>query len=275
MHEALDRLREGREWGNPWTLIAGGTDLYVPLNAGTLPDRRFLDLWRLNELRGQRESGGGLRLGALETFTDLRHSLPVRRRFPALTAAAGVVGGWQIQNRATLGGNIANGSPAGDSLPVLLALDARVRLVSGAGAREVDFQDFHTGYRSNARRSDELLESVWIPYPARGTRQHFRKVGTRLAQAISKVVLATSVRVVRGRVAHVRIALGSVAATVVRIREAEDALMGEKLAGKAITESARRLREVLAPIDDIRSTREYRLEVAGRLLSLALHEAAR
>src|SRR5262249_48531751 len=160
--------------------LAGGTDLFVYLNAGTLPDRRFLDLWPLRELRGQRESRARMRLGALETFTRIRQSALIRRRYPALAAAAGVVGGAQIQNRATLAGNMANGSPAGDSLPVLLALDADVRLVCERGAREVPFAEFYTGYRATVRRPDELIESIRLPIPGRGTRQHFRKVGTRL-----------------------------------------------------------------------------------------------
>jgi len=274
LREALGYLADGARSGFAYTPLAGGTDLFVYLNAGTLPDTHFLDLWLLIELRGQRAGREGLRLGALETFSRIRRSPVVRRQYPALAAAAAVIGAVQIQNRATLGGNIGNGSPAGDSLPVLLALDARVRLVGPEGLREVPFREFYTGYRASVRRSDELIESVLLPPPERGARQYFRKVGTRQAQSISKVVLASDILTRRGRIAAARVALGSVAPTVVRAPAAEAVLVGEKPTPAVARAAAARLAEDVHPIDDIRSTAAYRRKVAARLLELAVAEAS-
>ena len=171
-----------------------------------------------------------------------------------LVEAARQIGGVQIQNRGTIGGNIANASPAGDSLPVLAAVDAVVVLRSAADERRVPFGEFYTGYRSSVRRPDELIVAVEVP-PVEGT-QWFRKVGTRAAQAISKVVMAAV------RAERPRIALGSVAPTVVRLPRTEAALE----AGESIDDVVRALEAEIAPIDDVRSTAEYRRTVAGNLV---------
>jgi xanthine dehydrogenase small subunit len=270
--EALSWMASGVRQGRPYTPLAGGTDLFVYLNAGVLPETRFLDLWLLEELRGQEEARAGLRIGALETFTRIRESALVRRRYPALAAAASVVGAVQIQNRGTVGGNIANASPAGDSLPALLALDATLQLAGPLGLREVPFCEFYTGYRASVRGADELIAAVLLPPPVRGARQYFRKVGTRQAQSISKVVLASELRVQQGRIASARVALGSVAPTVVRARAAEEVLTGEKPTAAVAKEAARRLAHDIVPIDDVRSTAVYRGRVAARLLELAVAE---
>src|SRR3954451_24622166 len=182
LREALRMLRDE----GPLTPMAGCTDLYVGLNFGTLADTRFLDLWRLDALRGIDVRGGLLSIGALATHTDVIRSPLVRRRLPMLAAACREVGGVQIQNRGTIGGNVANASPAGDTLPVLAAADAVVVLRSADGERRVPFTAFYTGYRQSVRRADELIVAIEIP-EVRGA-QWFRKVGTRAAQAISKIV---------------------------------------------------------------------------------------
>jgi len=238
--------------------MAGCTDLYVTLNFGTLTATRFLDLWRLRELRTIAVRGGALSIGALATFTDIIQSPLVRRRLPMLVAAAREIGGRQIQNRGTLGGNVANGSPAGDSLPVLAAADAMVVLASADGERRVSFPAFYTGYRQSVMRPDELVTALEIP-PIAG-RQWFRKVGTRAAQAISKVVMAA---IGPARNAAPRLALGSVAPTVVRLPSTEAALGS----GATLAEAQRILLEEIAPIDDVRSTAEYRRRVAANLLA--------
>jgi CO/xanthine dehydrogenase FAD-binding subunit len=247
--------------------LAGGTDLFVTLNSGLVPGARFLDLWGLRELRGVRERDGRLVLGALTTFTDLREHAVVRRRYPALAAAAAEVGAWQIQNRGTLGGNIANASPAGDSLPVLLALEAVVHARSVRGEREVPFTALFRGYRDLTLEPDELIAAVSLPPPPARAKQFFRKVGTRRAQSISKVVLSGLLRTGRdGRVDVARVALGSVAPVTLRAARAERALLGAR-ASKATAAAARAaLLEDIAPIDDIRSDRGYRREVAGNVL---------
>jgi xanthine dehydrogenase small subunit len=257
--EALQMLRDE----GPLTPLAGCTDLYVALNFGTLQDRRFLNLWPLNELRTIEPRGGALWIGALATFTDLLRSRLIARRLPMLAAAAREVGGVQIQNRGTIGGNVANGSPAGDTLPVLAVADATVVLQRVDHTRRVPFTSFYTGYRRNVRRPDEIIVGFEIP-PIRG-RQWFRKVGTRAAQAIAKVVLA-------GVAApEIRVALGSVAPTVVRAHRTE-----QKLARGAPLEDAQRtLAEEISPIDDVRSTADYRRRVAANLLAHFVNETCR
>lgn len=236
------------------TPIAGATDLYVALNFGTLAPRRFVDIWSLDELRGISTRGDALALGALTTYTAVIRSPLVAERLPMLAEASRQVGGPQIQNRGTIGGNIANGSPAADSVPVLAAADAVVVLASLAGERRVPITTFYTGYRASVMRADELIVAVEIS-PVHG-RQWFRKVGTRAAQAISKIVVAG----VRGP--QPRFALGSVAPTVVRAYATERSLAS----GASVEEATRILRGEIAPIDDVRSSASYRAQVAERLL---------
>jgi len=247
--------------------LAGGTDLFVTLNSGVLPGRRFLDLWSLRELRGVREQGERLVFGALATFGVIRAHPLVRRRYPALAAAAAEVGAWQVQNRATLGGNIANGSPAGDSLPVLLVLEAQVHARSVRGERAIPVTALFRGYRDLALEPDELITGVSLPPPPPRARQFFRKVGTRRAQSISKVVFAGLLRSGRdGRVDQVRIALGSVAPVPVRARRVEQALLGARCGAAAAAAARAALLEDIVPIDDIRSDRGYRRVVSGNVL---------
>ncbi|MDP3774005.1 MAG: xanthine dehydrogenase family protein subunit M [Gemmatimonadales bacterium] len=246
----------------PLVPVAGCTDVYVNLNFGTLPATRFLDLSRLGPLRRIRETGDLLSIGALATYTDIIRSRLVRRRLPMLVAAAREVGGVQVQNRGTLGGNIANASPAGDPLPVLAAAEASVVLASVDGERRVPFTAFYTGYRTSVMRPDELIVAVEVP-PVEGA-QWFRKVGTRVAQAISKVVMAAV------RADRPRIALGSVAPTVVRLSKTEAALA----AGGSLDDAKRALRSEVRPIDDMRSTAAYRLKVSENLLEQFWRETA-
>jgi len=248
-----DALRMLRDDG-PLTPLAGATDLYVAVNFGTLDSTRFLNLWSLESLRRITLRGDTLSIGALATYTSLIRSRLVRRHLPMLASAAREVGGMQIQNRGTLAGNVANGSPAGDTLPVLAVAEAAVVLRSVDAERRVSFGEFYTGYRQSVRRPDELIVGFEIP-PVEG-RQWFRKVGTRAAQAISKVVMAA----VRGP--RSRIALGSVAPTVIRLSGVEQALFQ----GANIDEASSRLDEDISPIDDLRSTGAYRRDVAANLL---------
>ena len=258
LREALRLLRDE----GPLTPLAGCTDVYVGFNAGTVRARAFLDISRLSALRRIREESGLLVVGALATYTDIIRSRLVRSRLPMLAAAAREVGGPQVQHRGTLGGNIANGSPAGDALPVLAAADAVLVLVSAGGERRVPFTGFHTGYRASVLRADELIAAVEVP-PVEG-KQWFRKVGTRAAQAISKVVMAA----VRNDAP--RIALGSVAPTVVRVPRTEAALASDA----GIAEAQRVLAEEIHPIDDVRSTAAYRRRVATNLLRAFWEETA-
>jgi CO/xanthine dehydrogenase FAD-binding subunit len=269
LSEALDILVAGRGW-RP---IAGGTDLMVQI-AGELapPPERVLDLWRLDELRGIDFEDGALSIGALTTYTEIRRSQLVQEHLPALAEAAATIGAAQIQNRGTLGGNAINASPAGDTLPVLLATDAQLVLASAAGDRAVPASDFWPSYRVTARRDDELLIRMRIPLPS-GRQVRFRKVGTRRAQAISKVVTAVSWREDGGVWRDVRVALGSVAPTPIRARQTERVLEGAAPRQTTADHAARTLADEIKPIDDVRSTADYRRIVAARILHRLLREA--
>ena len=247
--------------------LAGGTDVFVYLNAGTPPGRRYLDLWGLRELCGIRVHRAGVDLGALTTFREIREHSIMRRRFPSLVAASAEIGAWQIQNRATIAGNIANASPAGDSLPVLLTLDAVVHARSMRGARDIPFDQLYRSYRELTLERDELITGVSLPYPPARSHAFFRKVGTRRAQSISKVVFAGLLACDReGSVGHVRLAYGSVAPVPLRALRAEEELLGQR-PSRAVAALARAaLERDIAPIDDIRSRRDYRLAVAGNVL---------
>lgn len=267
LDEALGMMRDR----GPVVPLAGCTDVYVELNAGRVPAQRYLNLARLDALRGidligpsgpSGPDGDVLRIGALVTYTELIESRLVAERLPILAAAAREVGGIQIQNRGTLGGNIANASPAGDTLPVLAVADAVIVLASASGTRRVPFASFYTGYRASVRTPDELIVAVEIP-PVRG-KQWFRKVGTRAAQAISKIVMAG----VRDSVP--RIALGSVAPTVVRLPETEAHLAR----GGSLDQASRILAAEIRPIDDLRSTAAYRRQVSINLLGQFWYETA-
>jgi xanthine dehydrogenase small subunit len=262
-----DAVKMLRDEG-PLVPMAGCTDLYVALNFGTLRPTRFLNLWKLDALRGIEARGRTVRIGALTTYTDLITSRLIRRRLPMLAAAAREIGGMQIQNRGTLGGNVANASPAGDSLPVLLAADAVVVLRSAAGTRRIPMTSFHTGYRQTAARPDELIVSFEIP-DVRG-RQWFRKVGTRAAQAIAKIVVAGVWDMPRTDV-RPRLAMGSVAPIPLRLSETERALSS----GVTLAEAQAILQAEIAPIDDLRSTEEYRRQVASNLLGQFCAETRR
>ncbi|MFN2633910.1 MAG: xanthine dehydrogenase family protein subunit M [Thermoanaerobaculia bacterium] len=258
LQEALSMLRDA-----PGTTpLAGGTDLYVGLNFGTVRETRFLDLSRLRPLREIALQGDVLSIGALATYTDIVRSPLVAERLPILASAAREIGGVQIQNRGTVGGNVANASPAGDTLPVLAAADAVVVLQRAGGIRRVPFTGFYTGYRKSVRRADELIVAIEVP-PVEG-RQWFRKVGTRAAQAISKVVMAGI------RSPRPRLALGSVAPTVLRLPLTEASLA----ASGSIEEARRVLAREIQPIDDLRSTAAYRHRVAGNLLAQFWRETA-
>jgi CO/xanthine dehydrogenase FAD-binding subunit len=261
--------------GTPWRPLAGGTDLMVQMT-GEIgePPERVLDIWGLDELRGIVLEDGAVAIGALTTYTEIRQSPLLVEHLPALVDAAATIGAAQIQNRGTIGGNVINASPAGDTLPVLLAVGAEMVLGSASGERTVAADEFWPTYRSTARRDDELLLRILIPLvPDREVR--FRKIGTRRAQAISKVVMALAWRSRSdGTWTDVRLALGSVAATTVRARAAESALEGTRPTKEIADAAVAALVSELSPIDDVRSTADYRRLVGGRVLHRIVRDAA-
>jgi CO/xanthine dehydrogenase FAD-binding subunit len=257
LRDACERIEAG------YRPLAGGTDVMVLLSAGKLAHARWVDVWGIDELRGIEVRDDAIVLGALTTYTDVRRHEVVARELPMLVQAASETGGVAIQNRGTLGGNIANASPAADSPPALLAYGAELVLASRTGTRRVPYADFHTGYKQTVARPGEIIASVVIPRAHAGDRRvHFyRKVGPRRAQAISKVCFAGCADLRAGRPHAVRIALGGVAPVVVRARDAETAL----LAGESADRVCEALGRAIAPIDDVRSTARYRGRVAENL----------
>ena len=255
--------------------VAGGTDLLVQITGelGEPPDR-VLDIWHLDELRGIRLESNALVLGALTTYAEMRRSPLVAEFLPAFAEAAATIGAAQIQNRGTIGGNAANASPAGDMLPLLLACDAQLVVGSASGERWVAAREFWPAYRRTALSANELLLRISVPLVT-DRQVRFRKVGTRRAQAISKVVMALAWHTAEGATTwrDVRLALGSVAATPIRAPLTEAALEGAPPSEATADRAASTLASELNPIDDVRSSADYRRAVAARVLHRLLREA--
>lgn len=258
-------------------ILAGGTDAMVWQQGGNVPlPQAYLSIWGLDELRRITRTSRGLEIGALATFSALRRSPDLVEVCPALLEAARQVGAVQIQNRATLGGNVVNASPAGDSLPCLLVHGATVVLESASrGERRVPFEAFYRGYRLTALAPDELLTRVEIPYKAEGSFGGFEKVGSRRAQTISKVMAALRVtRDAQGRMHEVALAYGSVAPTVLRIPRTEQALEGQEPTPGLADAVAPILLKEISPISDLRSNVEYRKFAAVGLLRRLLRRCS-
>jgi CO/xanthine dehydrogenase FAD-binding subunit len=255
-----------------FTPIAGGTDVMVLFNAGKLPGRNLLDLTRLFDLRGIEDDPAWLTLGALTTYTELVEQRAVHKYFPNLVKSARATGALAIQNRGTLGGNIVNASPAADTPPALLAYGAQVEATSLRGSRWIPYEAFHKGYKSMDLAPDELLTRLRLPKPE-GTGFHFyRKVGTRQAQAISKVCLA-GYAVVEGRtVKDIRVGLGSVAPVPARAYQAEATVRGASLDAMPLDAAREAVMKDISPIDDIRASAHYRAVVTGNVLVQMLTE---
>ncbi len=252
------------------TPIAGGTELMVAFNTGRLTARSLVSIQHLQDLRFIRAEDDVVHLGAGTTFTDIRRSLVLQDEFPLLTQAAFWTGSVANQNRGTLGGNVCNASPAADTPPALLAYDAEVTLISVQGARKLPYREFHLGYKQTALRPDELLHSVSVRRAFANMRQYIRKVGTRNAQAISKIALAAVARLDDAKIAEVRLGAASLADRPLRLLQTEAVLLGASIAPEELETTVRRARAALAsesrPIDDIRSTARYRTAVAANLV---------
>jgi CO/xanthine dehydrogenase FAD-binding subunit len=264
-----------------WRPFAGGTDLMVVLEAGKLPPGRYLSLSRLRELRGIHVDDQSIAIGAMTTYAEVMAAPVLRAECPSLCAAAAETGGVATQNRGTVGGNIANASPAADTPPALLVHDAELELVSLRGVRLVPYDRFHLGYKRMDLAPDELIRSIRLPRGRAGWIHTWRKVGTRRAQAISKVCFAAALDLsaaarsaqAEHTVRDVRIAVGSVAPTVIRAAGAEASLRGRTLNRSSIAACCEALRGEIAPIDDLRSTAAYRSQVVVNLLEQFLASA--
>lgn len=249
-----------------WMVLAGGTDLMVTANHRPVPVG-IIDLWRLPALGGiSLVEGGAVRIGAGATWYEVENHPAILESWLPLALAAREIGALQIQMRGTLGGNVGNSSPVGDSLPVLLALDAELELASTRGSRRLPYREFCTGYRKTALAADELIVSATLQKPSKSTRTTWRKVGTRRAQSISKVMGASAITLDGGVISSARIALGAVADRPIRVTAVEDAVKG--LAPAQAAEAARAaVRASIKPIDDVRSTAVYRRDVAENLVA--------
>jgi CO/xanthine dehydrogenase FAD-binding subunit len=266
-HEALGLLSTGE-----WRPFAGGTDLMVLLQAGMLPQGKYVSLWGLEELSGIEVDARSVSVGALTTYSDVLAHPVLQSEFPLLCRAAADTGGTATQNRGTIGGNIANASPAADTPPALLVYDAELELVSARGTRRVPYDRFHLGYKQMDLGLGEIIKRIVIPRGRASWRQAYRKVGPRRAQAISKLCFAAAADVHDGRVRDVRVAFGSVAPTVVRCIHAESAVRGRPIDALPMHAVRHALAGDISPIDDLRSTAEYRMRVAGNLLIQFLSE---
>jgi CO/xanthine dehydrogenase FAD-binding subunit len=255
-----------------WMPIAGGTEIMVAHAAGRLREKKLVSLWGLGELRFIETSRDSIAIGAGATFSDLRAHAGIESGAPLLAKAATWIGSIANQSRATIGGNLVNGSPAADSSPALLVYDAEVELISVRGKRRIAYCDFHTGYKRNAMAPDELMYGVHVPLRFVKNRQYLRKVGTRRAMAISKVALAGTALLEAGVVGEIRLAAASLAPFPARLYKTEAVLLGRPLGPLAIREAQEALMEEAKPIDDIRSTAAYRSRVAANLLGEFLTE---
>ncbi len=253
-----------------WKPFAGGTDLMVLLEAGKLPHKNYINIWKLPELRGIEVTDTCVSLGALTTYTEVQSHEILRTEFPMLCQAAKETGGIAIQNRGTLGGNIVNASPAADSPPALLAYDAELELVSKDGERRIPYFKFHTGYKQMDIRPDELLRTIRLPRATNQLMHYYHKVGTRKAQAISKVCFAAVGSMAGDKIETVRIALGSIAPIPLRCVQTENALRNRTIDSIAAARAA--LASEISPIDDLRSTRDYRLRISLNLLEDFINE---
>jgi CO/xanthine dehydrogenase FAD-binding subunit len=267
--EALDVLARNK---GAWQPFAGGTDLMVLLEAGKLQQRNYVNIWNLSELRGIEVTDSYVTLGALTTYTEIQDHETLRAEFPMLCQAASETGGLAIQNRGTIGGNIMNASPAADSPPALLAYDAELELVSVKGPRAIPYHSFHTGYKELDIRPEELLRAVRLPRVSQGSKHYYRKVGTRKAQAISKVCFAGLAWLNGDQIVDVRVALGSVAPIPIRCMKTENALRSQTINAATVTAGKSVLAAEITPIDDLRSTRDYRLRVSINLLEDFLYQ---
>jgi CO/xanthine dehydrogenase FAD-binding subunit len=250
-----------------WMPIAGGTDVMVLYSAGKLAQKKLVNIWNIPELRQIEVLPDKVRIGAACTYSAIRKHEVISRAFPLLARAASWTGGIANQNRGTLGGNIANASPAADSLPALLAYEAELTLISARGERVVAYENFHTGYKQTVMAPNELIGAISLPRRWGGYLAHTRKVGACNAQAISKVCLAALGKVTDGAIEDVRLALGSIAAVPLLLKETERLFVGKKIEASLIAAARNSVASEIRPIDDIRSTARYRQAVAMNLVA--------
>jgi CO/xanthine dehydrogenase FAD-binding subunit len=249
-----------------WTPIAGGTELMVAFSAGRLAAPKLVSLWGIPDLRTIEVTPQSIIIGAAATFLDLRRHVVIAAELPLLAKAASWIGSVANQGRATLGGNLVNGSPAADSSPALLAYDAEIELISVRGRRRVPYSAFHTGYKRNVLSPDELLFAIHVPRRFAHHARYLRKVGTRRAMAIAKVALGATALLEKDVIVEIRLGAASLAPFPTRLWQTEAALLGQSVSREATQSAHRALLAEIKSINDIRSTAEYRRRVTVNLL---------
>lgn len=255
-------------------VVAGGTDLLVKLKEGKLKPPVVLDIATLQELREIKVEGDQVRLGALVTHTAVLESPVTQKETPLLVMGCRTVGSTQVRNMGTLGGNLGTASPAGDTLPALVALEAKVVLASKDGERTLPVEDFLVGPGKTERRRNELIKEIVVPRVRDGEKGHYNKLGQRNALAISiaSVAVWTAPGEKKNSFARVRIAFGALAPTVKRARMVEDALINRELDEATLKGISQLAWKEVAPITDIRASAEYRRDMAVALLYQSLYQ---
>lgn len=271
IEQALESLKnDGR-----MKILAGGTDLVVQMKEGLLGEVDILDISKIEELRSIEEKENGIQIGVLCTLSQISENAEITTRLPCLAQAASSVGAVQIRNKATIGGNIMNASPAADTVPALIALGAKALIRSGCKSRELPIEEVFLSPGRTALRDDELLTGLFIPKQPMRSAATFGKLGRRKAQAISVANLAVRILLdeKKERFIEARVALGSVAPTVVRIQSAEGFLKGCEINKNSIEKSAEIVAEGINPITDIRASDTYRRKVSRALFIKAIYES--
>jgi CO/xanthine dehydrogenase FAD-binding subunit len=269
LNEALEQLAGFRERAK---ILAGGTDLIIQIRKGLQNPEVIIDLSCLQELRGVKTSQEKITIGALTTYYEVITNLSIINSANVLVQAAKSVGSAQIRSRGTIGGNLANGSPAGDSLPSLFVLNADIHLISSEGERWVPIIEFYKGPGKTVRYANEIISEIRFNIPNANSKGYSQKIGQRKGMFIAKASVAMQFSFRDGKVQDCAIALGAVAPTVIRAPATEKFLTGKKLIGETILKASQMTAEECHPITDIRSTDEYRRKVIGVMVKRGLEE---
>ena len=269
-----DALKIMKAHGEKARPLCGGTDLLIQMRAGVRLPEYVVDVKKIKELRELKFSKSGLRLGAAVSCIDVAENAEMRRHYPGLTEAAHLIGSLQIQNRASVGGNLCNGSPAADTTPALIALKARARIAGPRSEREAPVEEFVVSPGRTVLKPGELLVQLLIPAPAPHSSDAYLRFIPRNEMDIAVVGVGASITFSGDKIKAARIGLGAVAATPLFAKEASESLIGRKLDDEALATAGRLASEAASPIDDMRGTAEYRKHVTGVLTQRALALAA-
>ncbi len=249
-----------------WKVFAGGTDLMVLLESGKLQHKNFLDISLFSELRKIEEFPSEIRIGSLVTYAEIQSCGIIRKEFPLVTQAAKLTGAKAIQNRATIGGNIANASPAADTPPALLAYDVKLEIISNNKKRIASYSDFHQNYKKMDLATNEIISAVILPRTIQWTHHYYKKVGTRAYQAISKVAVCGAAKIENKKILSIGIGLASVAAFPYRFKELENFLCGQEVGAVDFSQVEKIVDQSIKPLDDVRSSAKYRQRVLKNLI---------